>query len=108
MQHTDFLSLLKRASLPALCVAVMLYFGTHALFGPSGYFALDGIRRDHAVLLQKKAQLEARRDMLQRNIALLNPKGANPDMADELVRRHLGVVRPDELVIPLEPPAANR
>jgi cell division protein FtsB len=33
---------------------------------------------------------------------LLDPKKADPDMADELVRRDLGLVRPDEVIIPLD------
>lgn len=105
IQRLGFIPLAKRAALPTLCGAVMLYFGAHALFGASGYFALDGIRREHATLLEKQHQLQAQRNLLQRNIALLDPRGANPDFADELVRRHLGVVRPDELIVPLDPPA---
>lgn len=105
MRNVGFVQRAKRAALPATCVAVMLYFGAHALFGTSGYFALDEIRRDQAELLQKKMQLEEQHRLLERNIALLAPEGVNPDYADELVRRHLGVMRPDELVIPLEPHA---
>jgi len=32
---------------------------------------------------------------------LLDPRKADPDMADELVRKKLGLVRPDEVIIPL-------
>ena len=34
--------------------------------------------------------------------ALLDPRKADPDIADELVRKDLGLVRPDEVIIPLE------
>ena len=34
--------------------------------------------------------------------ALLDPRKADPDMADELVRRDLGLVRADEVILPLE------
>ena len=33
---------------------------------------------------------------------LLDPRKADPDMADELVRKDLGLVRPDEVIIPLD------
>ena len=107
MQHVAILSTMKRAILPATCLLVIGYFGAHALFGPSGYLALDEIRRDHAELQQQRAALEARRDLLRRDLRLLNPKGVDPDFADELVRRHLGVVRPDEVIVPLGPSPAR-
>jgi cell division protein FtsB len=47
-------------------------------------------------------QLEAERAQLRHRSALLDPKKADPDMADELVRKDLGLVRPDEVIIPLE------
>jgi cell division protein FtsB len=92
---------LARAALPAACLLVSGYFGAHALFGEAGLLALDDIRDEKARLLSEKAALEAVNADLHRRIALLDPKGADPDYADELVRRNLGVIRPDELVIPL-------
>lgn len=101
MQSATILDLMKRAALPAACLLIILYFGTHALFGPSGYFALDDIRRERAELQERQAALMQRKAALSRDIALLDPKGADPDFADELVRRHLGVIRPDEVIVPL-------
>ena len=105
MQPAPIIELLRRAALPALCLLVMLYFGVHALFGSSGYLALDDIRRSTAELEQRQAVLQQRRAALSRDIALLDPRGADPDLADELVRRHLGVIRPDELIVPLDQPS---
>lgn len=95
---------MKRAALPALCFLVIAYFGVHALFGSSGYFALDDIRRSKEEMQAQQATLAARKAALSRDIALLDPRGADPDFADELVRRHLGVIRPDELIVPLDSP----
>jgi len=106
MQPSPVIDMLKRAALPALCLLVILYFGFHALVGPSGYLALDDIRRSKAELEGQQAILAARKAALGRDIALLDPRGADPDFADELVRRHLGVIRPDELILPLDLPAA--
>jgi cell division protein FtsB len=33
---------------------------------------------------------------------LLDPGKADPDLADEMVRSELGLVRPDEVVIPIK------
>jgi cell division protein FtsB len=107
MQSATMIDLLKRAALPALCMLVILYFGVHALFGPSGYLALDDIRRSKGELLVQQAALADRKAALSRDIDLLDPRGADPDFADELVRRHLGVIRPDELIVPLEQPPAR-
>lgn len=107
MQPLTLVDLMKRALLPAACMLIMLYFGTHALFGPAGYFALDDIRQEQAALAAHRAKLLAKRDALSRDIALLDPRGADPDFADELVRRHLGVIRPDEVIVPLDNPLSR-
>jgi cell division protein FtsB len=106
MQPATLLDLMKRAALPALCMLVILYFGVHALFGSSGYLALDDIRRAKADLELQQGALHQRKAALTRDIDLLDPRGADPDFADELVRRHLGVIRPDELIVPLDKPIA--
>jgi cell division protein FtsB len=48
------------------------------------------------------AALEAERDDLRHKSALLDPRKADPDLADEMVRKDLGLVRADEVVVPLE------
>ena len=47
------------------------------------------------------AKLDATRAQLRHRSALLDPRKADPDMADELVRRDLGLVRADEVILPL-------
>lgn len=63
---------------------------------------MSDIRRDKAEVMARHAALEKRKAELERDIALLDPRGVDPDYADELVRRHLGVVRPDEVIVPLK------
>lgn len=94
--------LIRRAALPALAVVVVGTFAGHAIAGPNGLLAWGGYHRD---LQQRKielASLEAERDRLHHRSALLNPKRADPDLADEMVRKDLGLVRPDEVILPLE------
>ncbi|MFN7175065.1 MAG: FtsB family cell division protein [Thermaurantiacus tibetensis] len=107
MDGTVIGRLARRALVPVLCLAVGSYFLAHAFTGPSGVLALEGLRAERARLEAEQARLEAERDALAGRIALLDPSGADPDLADELVRRHLGVVRPDELVVPLPPAPAD-
>lgn len=99
--------LIRRAALPALCLMVAAYFGVHAIAGSTGLLALDEIRTQQDRLMIEQAHLELRRAALERDITLLDPAGADPDFADELVRRHLGVIRPDEVIVPLEPPESR-
>ncbi len=107
MGHPGLFMLMRRAALPALCLLVSGYFAIHAFTGPSGLRALGGIRADHARNAAEHARLLDERAALERRVALLDPRGADPDLADELVRRELGVVRPDELVVPLCDSAAR-
>lgn len=108
MQGEAVVGLLRRALLPALCLAIGAYFVNHAVSGSSGLIALDEIRTRKAELLAERRAIEARRAMLEQRIALLDPAGADPDYADELVRRELGVIHPDEIIVPLpEGPAAG-
>ena len=94
--------LIRRAAMPALALIVVGNFAGYAVAGPNGLLAWGGYHRN---LNERKAELarfEADRAQLRHRSALLNPRKADPDMADELIRRDLGLVRPDEVIIPLE------
>jgi cell division protein FtsB len=93
--------LIKRSAMPALALIVVGTFAGHAIAGPNGILAWGGY---HRALIQRKAelaQLNAERAQLKHRSDLLNPKKADPDIADELVRKDLGLVRPDEVIVPL-------
>ena len=96
------LGLIRRAALPALALVVVGTFAGHAIAGPNGLLAWGGYHRDLQERRIELASLEAERDRLRHRSALLNPKKADPDLADEMVRKDLGLVRPDEVILPLE------
>ena len=96
------LSLIRRAALPALALIIVGTFGGHAIAGPNGLLAWGGYNRDLGERRVELAKLEAERDALRHRSALLNPNKADPDLGEELIRRDLGLVRPDEVIIPLE------
>ena len=93
--------LIRRAMGPALALVIIGTFAGHAVAGPNGLFAWGGYHRDLQARQAELAALEATRAQLRHRSALLDPRKADPDMADELVRRDLGLVRADEVILPL-------
>jgi cell division protein FtsB len=94
-------ALIRRVAMPALAVIVVGTFAGHAIAGPNGilawgsyHHALEQRQAELAQIAQQRAQLKHRSD-------LLDPRKADPDIADELVRKDLGLVRPDEVIVPL-------
>ncbi len=97
-----FAGYLRRALLPAVCILLIGYFVSHAITGPTGVIAWKGYKADHAAL-QKQALASAEaKAALDRKVKLLDPRRVDPDLADELVRKNLNVVKPDEVVVPLD------
>ena len=102
------LILIRRAAWPAAGMLVIAYFLGAAIVGENGVLAWGDYRRAKAQQSAQLAQLEAQRAQLAHRAQLLDPAHADPDLVDELVRRELGVVRPDEVVIPTDGAPAAR
>ena len=96
------IGLIRRAAWPALALLVVGTFAGHAVAGPNGLFAWRGYSQQLETRKIELAALEAERDQLRHKSALLDPRKADPDLADEMVRKDLGLVRADEVVIPLD------
>lgn len=96
------IGLIRRALWPALALVVVGNFAGYAVAGPNGLLAWGGYNRDLQERKIELAQLKAEREDLRHRSALLDPRKADPDIADELVRRDLGLVRPDEVIVPLK------
>jgi len=94
--------LIRRAAMPALALLVVGTFAGHAIAGPNGLFAWRGYSQQLEVRKTELAALQAERTELKHKSALLDPRRADPDLADEMVRKDLGLVRADEVVVPLE------
>lgn len=93
--------MIRRAAMPALALIVVGTFAGHAIAGPNGILAWGGYHRALKERQVELSQLEAERAQLKHRSQLLDPRSADPDMADELVRKDLGLVRPDEVIVPL-------
>lgn len=79
------------------------YFAFHTFQGEHGlraYSVYDSQIRELSLAAQK---VRDQRESLEHRVALLSPNNVDPDYADELVRRHLGLAHPDEDVIMLHP-----
>ena len=99
---TRSLGLIRRSALPALALIVVGTFAGHAVAGQNGLLAWGGYHRALKERQAELAQLEQSKSQLRHHSKLLDPNKADPDMADELVRKDLGLVRSDEVIIPLE------
>jgi len=96
------MGLIRRSAMPALALLIVGTFAGHAIAGPNGLLAWGGY---HRALNERKAELARLQDQklqLRHHSALLDPKKADPDMADELVRKDLGLVRNDEVIVTLD------
>jgi cell division protein FtsB len=91
----------RAAAMPALATLIVAFFGGFALFGSNGVLAWGDYANKLEVRRAHLIQLEKDKAVLSNRVALLDPRHANPDLVDEMVRRDLGVARPDEVIIPL-------
>jgi len=91
-----------RAALPALGLGVIAFFGASAVVGRSGVMAYGEYKAQIAERERAFVAVDHRRAVLRNRVALLDPRHANPDMVDELVRRELNVAHPDEVIVPLK------
>jgi cell division protein FtsB len=96
------LGMIRRAAMPALVLLILGTFAGHAIAGPNGILAWGGYHRALKERQAELADIQQQRAQLRHHSKLLDPRRADPDMADELVRKDLGLVRPDEVIIPLE------
>ena len=94
--------MIRRSALPALALIIVGTFAGHAVAGQNGLLAWGGYHRALNERKAELAQLQLEKAQLKHHSALLDPRKADPDMADELVRKDLGLVRNDEVIVPLD------
>ena len=85
-----------------VALGALLLLTGFAVAGPTGLLAWS---ENASALEARKAEvaaLSAKRDALRNRVMLLDPEAADPDLASELVRKQLGVMREDEVVVELD------
>ncbi|MDF0488717.1 septum formation initiator family protein [Sphingomonas sp. H39-1-10] len=101
-KRTSFRTVLRKAGPPAALLTVGAFFGAYAIIGPNGALAYGDIEKHLERKRTELALLTKQREVLKNRVALLDPKNADPDMVDELVRKDLNVAHPDEVIVPLK------
>ena len=100
-RRSTFRTMLRRAGPPAALLIVGAFFGGYAIMGPNGALAYGDIQRQLDKRQSDLAVLEQHRAELKNRVALLDPRHADPDMVDELARKKLNVVHPDDMIVDL-------
>ena len=93
---------MRRAALPALGLLIIVNFLGYAVIGDNGVLSWGDYRRQKAERAVQLVDLQAEKQRLAHRARLLDPRNADPDLAEELVRTEFGYVRPDEVIIPLD------
>jgi cell division protein FtsB len=93
----------RPAAWGALAAALLVvYFGYHALHGRFGLFAWADLSREIADVRHELEEVRAERMALEARVAQLQPDSSDPDLLEEQVRRSLGYLREDEVIILLD------
>ncbi len=99
---SNFTRTMKRAAWPAIGLTIIAFFGAYAVLGRNGALAYGDYKRQLVKREKDYAELDRQRAVLRNRVALLNPDHADPDMVDEVARKELNVVHPDEVIVPLK------
>ncbi len=84
---------------PVMALLVFGYFGSQAFQGDYGMRAQIRLEKKAAVLQKRLVRIRSERQVLENRVALLRDGSIEKDMLDEQVRRHLGFVHADDIII---------
>jgi cell division protein FtsB len=90
---------LGRFVLPAMTIAFVSYFGYHCIHGDYGLRATEKFEQQRYERQSELAELVAKREHLEKEVALLSDGSLDKDMLDEKARYQLNYSRADEIVI---------
>ena len=96
------IDLIKRAAWPAVALLIVANFLGYAIVGANGILSWGDYRRQKVEKLEQLAALNVEKGRLAHRADLLDPRRTDPDLADEMIRKELGLVRPDEVIIQLD------
>ncbi|OAN99311.1 FtsB family cell division protein [Parasphingorhabdus sp.] len=103
MAHREQITgLIKSALIPGFALLTLLAIAGYAVLGPTGILAWGEYQAELETRSTQLAQLQVERDALLNRVKLLDPKGADPDLVGELLRKEVNVIHPDEIIIPLK------
>jgi len=94
--------------LVVLGLGLAAYFGYHALTGSRGLLAWRDLNGELAATRGELEELRAERTALAQKVARLRQDGLDPDLIDELARRHLSLVDSLDVIILLNEGSTSR
>ena len=102
MAHIAKLRLLLFSAFgPAIAILLLLFFAGYVVLGSNGVLAWGDYSRQLRTAKVELRKTQEERGELKNRVEALDPRRVDPDLADELIRRQLGVVHHDEVVVPL-------
>jgi cell division protein FtsB len=83
----------------AACLMTLATFAWHGFAGDRSVHYLKALKEKNDVLEGKLAGLTKEKGAMEKKLNLLRPESVDPDLVEELVRAHLGLVKPGDLLI---------
>lgn len=94
--------LVKAALGPGFALLTLLAIAGYAVLGPTGILAWGEYQKKLDTRGDELAALQEQRDALKNRVELLDPNGVDQDLIEELLRKKVNVVHPDEIIVPLK------
>ena len=96
---------LRRACFPLICLGLLGYFTYHLMVGDHGLDARSRLQSQVKSVEGELKGLQAVRERLDRDVALMRAGKLDPDMLDERARIILNFSHPNDIVIMNKPSA---
>lgn len=92
---------------PLMWMLLAFYVGYHALHGERGLYALMREKRELAELQTEYQKTKADRERAEIRVSHLRDGSLDRDLLDEQMRRMMGVMKPGEVMLLNDEPAAK-
>ncbi len=86
---------------PAVALLLLFSFAGYVVLGSNGILAWGDYSRQLRQARAELKQTQTARAELKNRVDLLDARRVDPDLSDELIRRQLGVIHHDEVIVPL-------
>ena len=98
---------IRKAIFPLVCLGLLVYFSYHLIVGDYGMEARTRFQTQVKTTEGELKGLQAVRERLDRDVALMRANKLDPDMLDERARMILNFSHPGDIVIMDKPSAAS-
>jgi cell division protein FtsB len=99
MAREDLQSRFRHVWGPLLALALMAYFIYHIIQGERGLLSWMRLKQKIAESEKVLAEVQSKKEALEKRVSLLRPESIDPDMLEERARAVLNFARKDEIVV---------